>query len=142
MSPVQEWVLAALQVDTDRIRSQVHRNLRGRWTQPLRLRHVPYRTVVLSGNAGPALLGLARSSGAACIVVGCDQELTLGHRSHGPVARFIRQHAHRPVVCVPEPAPDRRPATSTSGPALPCHPSDQPGSHADSVASPAASPNA
>lgn len=59
-SPVWEWVLAALQIDSDRIRLQRRRDLWGPWTQPLRALAVPYQPRLISGRAGPALLDLAR----------------------------------------------------------------------------------
>jgi nucleotide-binding universal stress UspA family protein len=104
-SPVLEWVLAALQIDTDRLRHERSRNLRGPWTQALRAHAVPYRTTIVSGRPGPALLRLARSAGASCIVIGADHHHHLGRWSNGPVQRFVHHHAQRPVVSVPPDAP-------------------------------------
>ncbi len=105
ISPVSEWMLAALQIDCDRIRVQRRRDLRGPWTQPLRASAVPYETKLLSGRPGPALLDLARSKDASCIVIGADRHRRLGHWSEGPVQRFVQHHARRPVVSVPADGP-------------------------------------
>jgi nucleotide-binding universal stress UspA family protein len=105
ISPVSEWMLAALQIDSDRIRVQRHRELRGPWTQPLRACAVPYQTRLVSGRPGPALLDLARSTHASCIVIGADRHRRLGHWSEGPVQRFVQHHAQRPVVSVPPDTP-------------------------------------
>ena len=112
-SPVFEWVLAALQIDTDRIRLERSRNLRGPWTQLLRAHAVPYRTAVVSGRPGPALLRLARSTDASCIVIGADRHHHLGQWSNGPVQRFVQHHAQRPVVSVP---PEAAPALAHATP--------------------------
>ena len=105
ISPVWEWMLAAVQVDSDRIRMQRSRDLRGPWTQPLRASGVPYATRLVSGRPGPALLKLARSTHASCIVIGADRHCRLGHWSEGPVQRFVQHHARRPVVSVPADGP-------------------------------------
>jgi nucleotide-binding universal stress UspA family protein len=119
LSPIWEWMLAAFQIDTDRIRLERARNLRGPWTQPLRARSVPYRTMVLSGRPGPALLRLARSTRASCVVIGADPHHHLGHWMNGPVQRFVQHHAQRPVVSVPAGADalaDRTSRTTSSAP--------------------------
>lgn len=100
-SPVLEWTLAALQIDTDRIRLERNRDLRGPWTEPLRAHAIPYRTTIVSGRPGPALLRLARSARASCIVIGADRRHHLGQRLNGPVQRFVQHHARRPVISVP-----------------------------------------
>ena len=100
-SPVREWTLTALQIDTDRLRTQVRRNLRGRWTQRLRAHCIPFETRLVPGRPGPALLRVARSTNAACIVIGADRRHAVVHRNHGPVARFVQRHARRPVISVP-----------------------------------------
>jgi nucleotide-binding universal stress UspA family protein len=108
-SPVSEWLLAAIQIDTDRIRRKRGQDLRGPWTQPLRAYAVPYRTTIVSGRPGRALVRLARSTHASCIVIGADRHHHLGRWMSGPVQRFLQHHAQRPVVSVP-PAPAATPA--------------------------------
>jgi nucleotide-binding universal stress UspA family protein len=124
-SPVLEWVLAALQIDTDRLRSERSRNLRGPWTEALRAHAVPYRTAIVSGRPGPALLRLARSAGASCIVIGADHHHHLGLWSNGPVQRFVQHHAQRPVVSVP-PDPSPLPAPAHTPPVTTTRPSPAP----------------
>jgi nucleotide-binding universal stress UspA family protein len=99
--PLWEWELAALQIDTDRIRAGLIRRLRGAWTQPLRDSGVNYRTEVLRGRPGPKVLELARREDARCIVVP-REELNAWRELTSPgVARYVHRHARRPVVEVP-----------------------------------------
>jgi nucleotide-binding universal stress UspA family protein len=105
VSSIREWVLAALQVDTDRLRRRAGRELRDVWTAPLRARGVPYTAQVASGRPGPTLLRVARSRRAACVVIGTDHRQRLGVRNDGPVTRYVQHHARRPVIVVP-PEPD------------------------------------
>jgi len=101
VSPAFEWTLAALQINTDRHRSDLARQLRGPWTNVLRARDVPYGARVVTGRPGAVLLDLARANDAACIVIGASRERRFAHWSDGPVGRFVLHHARRPVISVP-----------------------------------------
>ena len=101
VSAAWEWELAAIQVNTDPMRKEFDRRLRGEWTADVRAAGVTYRTELEVGRPAERLLAAARRNAAALIVVGASgsgaiSELILGSASHEMV-----QHALRPVVAVP-----------------------------------------
>ena len=101
VSAAWEWELAAIQVNTDPMRKEFERRLRGEWTADVRAAGVPYRTELEVGRPAERLLATARRNAASLIVVGTSasgamSELILGSASHDVV-----QHAVRPVVTVP-----------------------------------------
>ena len=94
-------MLPAVHVNPDPIRLNLETALTGSWTAPVRSRHVPYRTEILRGSPGPALLGLARRERAACVVIGTKPQSRLHTALSGGVASYFRRCSRRPVVEVP-----------------------------------------
>jgi nucleotide-binding universal stress UspA family protein len=96
-----EWELNAAQVNTDPIRKEVERRLRGEWTEPIRAAGVRYETQLEVGRAAEALLEAARRNQAALIVIGMTARGTLGDLVFSSVSHHLFHHAARPVVTVP-----------------------------------------
>ena len=112
---LSEWELNAAQVNTDPIRKEFERRLRGEWTEPVRAAGVRYETQLEVGRAAEALLDAARRNEAALIVIGMTARGTLGELVFSSVSHHLFHHAVRPVVTVPagwEPE-----ATDGTGPA-------------------------
>jgi nucleotide-binding universal stress UspA family protein len=112
VSSAWEWELAAIQVNSDPMRKEFERRLRGEWTADVRAAGIAYRTELEVGRTAEMLLAAARRNAAALIVVGASgsgaiSELILGSASHA-----IVQHAVRPVVTVP---PGWEPGFATRG---------------------------
>jgi len=96
-----EWELNAVQVNTDPIRKEFARRLRGQWTEPLRAAGVRYETRLEVGRVAEALLDAARRNEAALIVIGMTARGTLGELVFSSVSHHLFHHAVRPVVTVP-----------------------------------------
>ena len=94
-------MLPAVQVNPDPIRLNLEIALSGSWTAPVRSRHAPYRTTILRGSPGPALLDLTRREGAACVVIGAKPHGRLHTALNSGVAGYLRQCSRRPVIEVP-----------------------------------------
>jgi nucleotide-binding universal stress UspA family protein len=97
-----EWELNAVQINTDPIRKEFERRLRGEWTEPVRAAGVRYETQLDVGRPARALLDAARRHEAALIVIGMTARGTLGELVFSSVGHQLFHHAARPVVAVPE----------------------------------------
>jgi nucleotide-binding universal stress UspA family protein len=80
-----EWELNAAQINTDPIRKEFERRLRGAWTEPVRTAGVRYETQLEVGRPADALLAAARRTEAALIVIGMTGRGTLGELMFGAV---------------------------------------------------------
>jgi nucleotide-binding universal stress UspA family protein len=96
-----EWELNAAQINTDPIRKEFHRRLRGEWTEPVRVAGVRYEAQLEVGRPAEALLEAARRNDAALIVIGMTPRGTLSELVFSSVGHHVFQHAVRPVVTVP-----------------------------------------
>ena len=108
VSEAWEWELAAVQVNTDPLRKEFERRLRGEWTSDVRAAGVQYRTELEVGRPAEALLAAARRNAAALIVVGMSEGGAISDLIRGSARRQMMQHAVRPIVTVPagwEPSP-------------------------------------
>ena len=115
VSSSSEWELNAAQINTDPIRKEFQRRLRGQWTEPVRAAGVRYETQLEVGRPAEVLLNAARHHEAALIVIGMTARGTLGELVFSSVGHHLSHHAVRPVVTVPagwEPE-----ASDESGPA-------------------------
>ncbi len=101
VSSLEEWELAAIQVDPDPMRHNIQRLLAGEWSDPLRVAGVTFETRVLVGRAADAILHCAEEERAALIVLGMTNRGTLFELMAGGTAERLLHHAHRPVVAVP-----------------------------------------
>lgn len=102
VSSTFEWELNAAQVNTDPIRKEFERRLRGEWTEPVRAAGVRYETQLEVGRPARALLEAARRTEAALIVIGMTARGTLGELVFSSVSHQLFHHAARPVVAVPD----------------------------------------
>ena len=93
-----EWELAALQLDTDRMRAAISRRLNGSWTEVLRDQGIDYRTRLVSGRPGPTLLRLAHAADALCIVIAREAPGRVRVLTGAGVAGYLHRHAQRTVV--------------------------------------------
>jgi nucleotide-binding universal stress UspA family protein len=96
-----EWELNAVQVNTDPIRKEFERRLRGEWTEPVRAAGVRYETQLVVGRPADALLDAARHNEASLIVIGMTARGTLGELVFSSVSHQLFHRAVRPVVTVP-----------------------------------------
>jgi nucleotide-binding universal stress UspA family protein len=96
-----EWELNAAQINTDPIRKELERRLRGEWTERVRTAGVRYETQLEVGRPADALLAAAQRTEAALIVIGMTGRGTLGELVFSTVAHHLSHHAIRPVVTVP-----------------------------------------
>jgi nucleotide-binding universal stress UspA family protein len=101
VSSTFEWELNAAQVNTDPIRKEFQRRLRGQWTEPVRAAGVRYETQLEVGRPADALLSAARRNDAELIVIGMTARGTLGELVFSSVGHHVAHHAVRPVVTVP-----------------------------------------
>ena len=101
VSEAWEWELAAVQVNTDPLRKEVERRLRGEWTADVRAAGVQYRTELEVGRPAEALLAAARRNAAALIVVGMSEGGAISELIRGSASHQMMQHAIRPIVTVP-----------------------------------------
>jgi nucleotide-binding universal stress UspA family protein len=101
VSEAWEWELAAVQVNTDPLRKEFERRLRGEWTADARAAGVQYRTELEVGNPAEALLAAARRNAAALIVVGMSKGGAISELMRGSASHHMMQHAVRPIVTVP-----------------------------------------
>ena len=101
MSTVQDWELAAIQINTDPLRRELEDLLAGQWTAPLRSAGVEHRTRVVSGAPAQALMQVARAEEAELIVVGMGRHGTMSQLLLGSVPKNLLRDALRPVVAVP-----------------------------------------
>jgi len=93
-----DWELAALQIDSDRVRAGIVRRLRGPWTQVLRDRGIRYQTRLLTGRPGPSVLELARDVDALCVVIAREGEGRLRELTGQGVGAYLHRYAKRPVM--------------------------------------------
>ncbi len=100
-SAIAELEFAAVQIDTNSIRSTLERQLEGEWTAGLRARKVRYRTEVAIGRAAAELMRIARAESASLIVIGMTGRGTLAELVFGSADHELLRHALRPVVAVP-----------------------------------------
>jgi nucleotide-binding universal stress UspA family protein len=100
ISTLWEWELAAVQVNTDELRTQYRRLLETEWSEPLREADIQYRTRLLFGRPADVILECARKERASLIVIGMTARGTLAELVHSTV-RDLLHHAARPVVAVP-----------------------------------------
>jgi nucleotide-binding universal stress UspA family protein len=107
---IAEWEFNAAQVNTDPMRQEIERRLRGEWTDIVRDGGVPYQTQLDVGRPAETLLAAARRNDAALIVIGMTPHGTLGELVFGSVGRHLTHHAVRPIVTVP---PDWEPTANT-----------------------------
>jgi nucleotide-binding universal stress UspA family protein len=96
-----EWELNAAQINTDPIRKEFERRLRGQWTESVRTAGVRYEIQLEVGRPAEALLAAARRKDAALIVIGLTGRGTLGELVFSTVSHHLSHHAVRPVVTVP-----------------------------------------
>ncbi len=101
VSSLEEWELAAIQVDPDPIRHSIQRLLAGEWSDPLRDAGVTFDTRVLVGRAADAVLHCAEEEQVALVVLGMTSRGTLFELMAGGTTERLLHHAHRPVVAVP-----------------------------------------
>lgn len=101
VSEAWEWELASVQVNTDPLRKDVERRLRGEWTADVRAAGVPYRTELEVGRPAEVLLAAARRHAAVLIVVGMSEGGAISELIRGSASHQMRQHAIRPIVTVP-----------------------------------------
>jgi nucleotide-binding universal stress UspA family protein len=101
VSSLDEWELAAIQVDPDPIRHNIQRLLAGEWSEPLRVAGVTFETRVLVGRPADAILHCAEQENAAMVVLGMTNRGTLFELVAGGTRGRLLHHAHRPVVAVP-----------------------------------------
>jgi nucleotide-binding universal stress UspA family protein len=101
VSSLEEWELAAIQVDPDPMRHNIQRLLAGEWSEPLRVAGVTFETRVLVGRAADAILHCAEDEDAALIVLGMTNRGTLFELMAGGTTERLLHYAHRPVVAVP-----------------------------------------
>jgi nucleotide-binding universal stress UspA family protein len=71
------------------------------WTVPAQQVGVPYRSELVDGNAGPALLAAARSEDAELIVVASRGVGGFPGLLIGSVADYLAHHTDRPLAIVP-----------------------------------------
>jgi nucleotide-binding universal stress UspA family protein len=69
--------------------------------RPLRRRGIPYRVVVVRGDAADTVVKLAAASRADLVVVGASGEGSDADPLAGSVSRLVARQAGRPVVVVP-----------------------------------------
>jgi nucleotide-binding universal stress UspA family protein len=110
---IAEWEFNAAQVNTDPMRREIERRLRGEWTDIVRAAGVPCQTQLDVGRPAESLLAAARQYDAALIVIGMTPRGTLGELVFSSVGRHLTHHAVRPIVTVP---PAWEPTTSTRAP--------------------------
>ena|SRR5437016_1180823 len=96
-----EWELNAVQVNTDPIRKEFERRLRGAWTEPVRAAGVRYQIQLDIGRPAEALIDAARRNEAALIVIGMTARGTLSELVFSSVSHHLFHHVVRPVVTVP-----------------------------------------
>lgn len=101
VSSTAEWELNAIQVNTDPMRQELERRLRGEWTEPVRTAGVRYETQLEVGRPAEVLLAAARRNEAALIVIGMTPRGTLGELVFSSVGHHLTHHAVRPIVTVP-----------------------------------------
>jgi nucleotide-binding universal stress UspA family protein len=82
-------------------KEEIRHLLEDRWSQPLRDAGVPFRTMVVEGDAVHALLRAARDNDVDLIVVGHEGGTTFLHRLFKRLSDELVDHATRPVVVVP-----------------------------------------
>ncbi len=100
-SAIAELEFAAVQIDTNAIRSTLEAQLNGDWTADLRSRKIRYRTEVAIGRAAAELMRIARAESASLIVIGMTGRGTLAELVFGSADHELLRHALRPVVAVP-----------------------------------------
>lgn len=102
VSSVWEWEAAAVQVNTDRVRSELSTRLDGAWSDPLRAAGIQFRTELLNGRPARAIMECAQRENASLIVVGMSTQGTLTELVFGSAAHRLERLAHRPVIAVPD----------------------------------------
>jgi nucleotide-binding universal stress UspA family protein len=100
-SSIAEWELSAAQINSDPIRHEFERRLRGDWTAPVRQSQVRYRTKFVVGRVAEELMRAARAEHAALLVIGMTARGTLSELVMGSTQHQLLHHAVRPVVAVP-----------------------------------------
>lgn len=102
MSSVEEWELAAVQIDPDPIRREFERLLANEWTATLRDEGTEYDTSVVVGRVGRAIRHCAEQEHASMIVVGMSHRGALAELvSPDDPEHDLARHAARPIVAVP-----------------------------------------
>lgn len=83
-------------------RADLRRQLEDEWCAPAREIGAQVDTVVTSGNAGNALLGLADRHDAALVVVGKRGSGAISGLKLGSVSDFVAHRTDRPLAVIPE----------------------------------------
>jgi nucleotide-binding universal stress UspA family protein len=96
---------AGVLVPSDTHRDEIRDQLETSWCAPFRDATVHYRAELREGNPVAALLELADDVDADLVVVGSRGVGGFPGLLLGSTSTQVAQHAHRPVVIVPEPAP-------------------------------------
>ncbi len=91
-------------VPSDTHRDEIRDQLETSWCAPFRDAAVTYRTELREGNPVATLLDLADDLDADLLVVGSRGVGGFPGLLLGSTSTQVAQHAHRPVVIVPEPA--------------------------------------
>ena len=90
-------------VPADTHRDEIRNELE-EWCAPLRAAGVRYRAELREGNPVTVLLDVTEHTGADVVVVGSRGAGGFPGLLLGSTSTQLAQHAHRPVVIVPEPA--------------------------------------
>jgi nucleotide-binding universal stress UspA family protein len=93
-----ESELNAAQVNTNPIRRELQRRLRGQWTESGPGRRRPLPAQFETGRPAEALLDAARRDDASLIVIGVTPRGTLGELVFSSVTHRLSHRAVRPVV--------------------------------------------
>ena len=102
------WGLAALQIDSGPVISDLRSHLAGDWTEPLRTAGLRVTTRLGRGDPATELCKLAEARQADLLVIGAKSHRAV-YDLLGGTAHKITNHARIPVVLVPPPAEPRPP---------------------------------
>ncbi len=104
------WGLAALQVDSGPMISDLRAHLDGDWTEPLRTAGLRVTTRLGRGDPATELCKLAEARQADLLVIGAKNHSAV-YDLLGGTAHKVANHARVPVVLVPPPAGPQAPKT-------------------------------
>ena len=90
---------------SDTHRNEIASELEGSWCAPFREAEVQFRAELREGTPVTSLLELAEEVDADLLVVGSRGVGGFPGLLLGSTSTQVAQHAHRPVVIVPEPSP-------------------------------------
>jgi nucleotide-binding universal stress UspA family protein len=113
-----------LPVSEEQMRERLDKELNDAWTERMRDRGVPFRTLLGEGNPAAVIVKTAVAEKADLIVMGSRGHGDFTELLIGSVAHHVTHHARTPVVIVP---PSAVTAAQSAGAASPEERSDSPG---------------